>query len=112
MASYRFLVFTNATAGMEQEFERWYAERHLPDVLDVPGFVAAQRFRLVDGGSGELAGFRYLAIYEVESDQPEATLAALRARAGTDAMVISPALDRKAATSLWQAVSPVVRAGS
>lgn len=107
MAHYKFLVLTNAVAGREAEFERWYNEVHLRDVIAVPGFVCAQRFALDDAGTGELSGFRFLAIYDVESDDPQATMAALRARAGTDAMVISPAMDPKAGMSLWRAITPV-----
>jgi hypothetical protein len=108
VASYKFLVLTNATPGMEDEFERWYRERHLPDVLDVPGFVSAQRFRLADAGSGELSGFEFLAIYDVESDDPQAALEQLRARAGTDRMVLSPAMDPKASMTLYEAITPLV----
>ena len=110
MASYKFLVLTNAVPGSEAEFARWYDEVHLRDVLAVPGFVSAQRFALDDAGTGELGGYRFLAIYDMESDDPDATMAALRARAGTDAMVISPAMDPKAGMSRWRAITALHKA--
>ncbi len=91
MARYAYTVFSDAVAGKEEEFNRWYTEQHLDDVLKVPGFVAAQRFRLAQEDAAAPA--RYLAIYEVETDDPQKTLADLNARAGTPAMPISPALD-------------------
>ena len=63
------LVFTNATEGDDAEFNKWYDEVHLKEVLEVPGFVAAQRFQLTDAQTtDEPHEFRYLAIYEVEGD--------------------------------------------
>ena len=106
MATYKYVVFTNAKPGQEAEYNRWYDETHLGDVVDIPGFVSAQRFAIDD--AADFSGYRYLSIYDIESDDPKATFAALMARAGTDAMGISPALDPKASTSLWRAIGPVV----
>ena len=41
MGRYMFLGLTNATEGRDDEFNDWYDNRHLPDVLAVEGFVAA-----------------------------------------------------------------------
>lgn len=46
----------------EEDFNRWYNEKHLPEVLACPGFISAERFEC---GSGQP---RYLAIYELESE--------------------------------------------
>ncbi len=45
----------------EEEFNRWYNEEHLPDLLKVPGFFGARRFVAEEGQP------KYLAFYEVES---------------------------------------------
>lgn len=91
MARYVYTVFSNAVAGREDEYNSWYTERHLDDVLRIPGFVAAQRFRLALEDAAAPA--RYLAIYELETDDPRKALAELQTCAGTPAMPISPALD-------------------
>ena len=85
-----YLVITNPVPGQEAEYNRWYTERHLPDVVAVPGMVAAQRLRVT--GESNLPG-SYVAIYELETDDPSAVLAEVNARAGTNAMPLSPALD-------------------
>lgn len=91
MARYAYTVFSHAVAGKEDEYNRWYSGQHLDDVLRVPGFVSAQRFKLALEDAAAPA--QYLAIYEVETDDPQQALADLSARAGTPAMPISPALD-------------------
>ena len=97
MTKYTFVVMTNSTAGKEEEFNQWYDSHHIPDVLNVPGFVSGQRFRLADaqmGGQGSRA-YKYLALYEIETDDLAGTLKELRARGGTADMVASDAIDLK-----------------
>jgi hypothetical protein len=98
---YHFVVLTNATDGQDQAYNDWYNEVHLPDVLSVPGFVAAQRFKLSQEGPPQDFTHGYLAIYEVETDDLEGAHRALQAASGTDAMVISPALDRDSAVAVY-----------
>src|SRR3546814_6479308 len=60
-----YIVLTNATPGDDEQFNDWYTNTHIPDVLAVPGFVAAQRFRLVDHPAPRPYPFRYLPTSEV-----------------------------------------------
>lgn len=85
-------VYSNPISPQrEEEFNIWYNEVHLAELMQVPGFVAATRYRLADvDGSGAAPGHRYLALYEIEGE-PGAAQAHLRARGGT--MQISDALD-------------------
>ena len=46
----------------EEEFNRWYNEEHLPERLEIPGYISARRFKLEEG-SGVL---KYLCIWELE----------------------------------------------
>ena len=87
------MVLSNAVDGKDDEFNSWYDNKHLPDVLSVPGFVAAQRYtanalQLTEDGP---PAHRYLAIYEIEGDVATA-LAGLGA-AVEAGMFLSPALD-------------------
>src|SRR5258708_30224510 len=97
MAKYTFVVMTNPTAGKEAEFNEWYNKQHIPDVLNVPGFVSGQRFRTADSQMSREAGkgYKYLAIYEIETDDLAATLKELRARGGPSAIVASDAINMK-----------------
>jgi hypothetical protein len=62
------LVLSDAIAGQEAEFNDWYDSRHLAEVLALPGFVAARRFRSADVGGliRRRITQRYVAVYEVE----------------------------------------------
>ncbi|HEX5714190.1 MAG TPA: hypothetical protein VFX85_12835 [Solirubrobacterales bacterium] len=68
MAVHRLIVFSAPTPGKEDEYNDWYNNIHLAEVIEIPGFVAAQRFRLSDE---QLPGFqpsphKYLSIYEFD----------------------------------------------
>jgi hypothetical protein len=95
MAKYTFIVMTNPVAGKEAEYNDWYNQNHIPDVLNVPGFFCAQRFRLADTqfGGGASRAYKYLALYEIETDDLAGTLKELRARGGTPEIVATDALD-------------------
>lgn len=97
------VVLSNPVAGREDEYNHWYTTQHLADVLRVPGFVSAQRFRIAqDDGS---AAWKYLALYEFEADDPAKALAELTARAGTPDMVLSEAMDMQAySVTPWVAI--------
>jgi len=45
----------------EADFNRWYNEEHIPELMSLPGFLSARRFE-VDG-----EGHKFLAIYELEN---------------------------------------------
>lgn len=64
------LVYSNPPAEIsDEEFDRWY-DPHLDEILVVPGFASAQRYRLepqVNTHGLELP-FRYLSLYELEGD--------------------------------------------
>ena len=89
MPRYRFIVLGNAVAGREDEFNEWYDKQHLPDILAIPGFAQAQRFRLAEPSAqvGPAGPYRYLAIYEIETDDVGAVIAGLKdpsGRVGSD----------------------------
>lgn len=95
MSKYTFVVLSNPTPGNETEYNEWYNKVHIPDVLNVPGFVAAQRFRITDAQFGNYAArsHRYLALYEIETDDIKGSLNELQRRLGTSDMVISDGID-------------------
>jgi len=113
MAKYTFIVLTNPVEGKESEYNEWYNRHHIPDVLNVPGFVSGQRFRLGDtqmSRDGNRA-HNYLAIYEIETDDLAGTLKELRARGGTAEIVPSDAIDMKnVATYIFTPVAEKVLA--
>jgi hypothetical protein len=93
MAKYNLIALTNPLEGRDAEFNDWYTNEHLADVLKLPGVTGAQRYRMSDvqhrPGPFE---WKYMAVYEIEIDDIKKTLSALSAASGTDAMPLSPAL--------------------
>ena len=88
MAKHLRVVLTNAAEGKDEEFNRGYNDVHLTDVLKTDGFVGAQRFAL--DALGSESPHRYLALYEIETEDIDATVKGLTESAGT--MVISDAM--------------------
>ena len=93
MTAHRFLVFSEAQPGRDAEFNDWFDNHQLPDVLKVPGFIGGQRFRLQPEGDGVDGVTRYLTIYEIETNDLPATIADLHSRANTPDMPLSDALN-------------------
>ena len=94
MPKYTFMVLTNPVEGQEDTYNDWYTNRHLADVLNVPGFVSAQRFKLADaqrGGSPQ--PWRYLALYQIDTDDLKKTLT------GSDLDAIKSATEKLMAAS-------------
>jgi hypothetical protein len=62
----------------EDEFNAWY-DAHLPEILSIPGFRSAQRYRLdpvvVDDDAP--VRYRFMALYEIEGD-PDQLLVEMR----------------------------------
>ena len=73
------LVFTDCTdPAREQEFNEWYNNTHIPDILQAAGFVAATRYQVLgDPGPGQ---GKFLAVYEVEADDLPAAFAGAQKR--------------------------------
>jgi hypothetical protein len=63
------MALTNPVKGSEAEFEEWYDQRHIGEVLSIPGFVTAQRYRLSPKQrAGVTPQWEFLALYEYDGD--------------------------------------------
>lgn len=97
------LVYSSPTSPeQEAEYNDWYTNKHLKDVVALPGIVGATRYKLekavgLDGIP--TSACTYLAIYEIEGDSVEAMEAAKQALAdglAKGTVDVSPALDGSA----------------
>lgn len=78
-------------------------------MLAIPGIQSAQRFRMSDKSRQQL-GFRYMAIYEIETDDITTIHQAIAARAGTDAMPRSDAMGADRMFLDYEVISPRITA--
>lgn len=110
MPKYNLIVFTNPVAGREDEYNSWYTDTHLGDVLKIPGIVGAQRFRVAehqrDPGPHP---WQYLAIYECDTDDVRSVIAELKARSGTSAMTMSDTLDKERFVYFFEPITEMKR---
>ncbi|MDE2621498.1 MAG: hypothetical protein KGL54_15175, partial [Sphingomonadales bacterium] len=96
------LVMSKGTAGREADYLAWYEDRHLSDVVGVPGVVSGRLCRLVDGASNRQ--WEVAARYEVSTTVGE-VVAGFGAVAGTERMPLTDAID--AAGVLMLAATPI-----
>ena len=101
MAENLFLVLTNPIEGKDGEFNEWYDDQHVPEVLDVPGVVAAQRYDLSEikvPEDEELPAqlppptHRYLVIYELDRE-PDLVMQEFLARVMAGKLSLGQTLD-------------------
>jgi len=91
---HRLIVFSAPKPGREDEYNQWYNDVHLEEVVAIPGFVAAQRFELSED---QLPGFpgsphAYLAIYEFDRP-PGEPLETLAQELESEAITLPDAID-------------------
>lgn len=93
MTRYTLVVFTNPVDGKEDEYNDWYTNTHLDDVLRIPGIVGAQRFArsAIQRDDGPFP-WAYLAIYLYETDDIQGVIAEMKVRGGTELMRMTNAL--------------------
>ncbi|RIA44688.1 hypothetical protein DFR49_2948 [Hephaestia caeni] len=80
---FALLALTNPKDGREDDYDRWYWDRHFPDGRRLPGCFAGRRYLLAEGGAGP---YRHLAIYLYDNDDVGDTLDVLLRIAGTPEM--------------------------
>jgi hypothetical protein len=89
MARYKSIVLTNPKEGRDADFNKFYDEQHLGDVLSVPGFVSAERFKLAHGDGR----WSYMTLYEIETDDVPAMMKETHRRIQSGEMPIGDASD-------------------
>src|SRR5258708_22718166 len=80
---YVMLVFANPIPGREAEFNDWYTNTHMGDLVQLQGWMGAQRFRIVTNVQPRptAAGYAhgYLIIWDLEETEANAALSRMTA---------------------------------
>ncbi len=89
MPKYMLFALNGPTEGEGDEavYNEWYHSVHMPDLLALDGVIAARRFKMV---SNNRADWPYVATYEIETDDINAVLLAMR----DNIRPFSPTFDR------------------
>ena len=79
MTKYLLFAFSDCKdPAREKEFNDWYDNMHMTDMMEVPGFIKATRWMSADNKKNEIR--KYLALYELETDNLEEFNAKMRER--------------------------------
>ncbi len=79
MGRYLLFVFSDCKdPAREKEFNTWYSNMHVPDMLEIPGMIRATRWMSATPKEGQRR--KYLALYEMEADDLQKFDASVRER--------------------------------
>lgn len=93
MPEHLMVIYTNAVEGREKEYSDWYTERHMPDLLKIPGIKSARRFKLAgDQLAPPREAYGFAALYQIDTDDLGTVLETIRSWAGTEKMPRSDAM--------------------
>jgi EthD domain len=101
MAKAMFLAWASPVdEASEAEFNEWYEGTHIPQVRSaIPAITAVHRYRLADltaAPGGAPPARRYLAVYELDTDDVASAAAALGAADAEGRMDMTPTMDLQA----------------
>jgi hypothetical protein len=107
-----FLAYASpVTAERDAELNTWYDEQHLPDVLELPGFTAAQRYTMTGVnmvGRPWITDSPYLTIYEHIHENETAYGAAfgqIRERIATGTVKMTDAIAPNSLMAVYHRIS-------
>jgi hypothetical protein len=79
MAKYLLVVFSDCKdPTREKEFNDWYSDMHVPDMLEIPGMIRATRWMSAEPERSQHR--KYAALYEMETDDIKKFDASVRER--------------------------------
>jgi len=76
MPKHVVVVLSEPVEGREAEFNDWYENTHIQEVLETTGWKSGQRFRL-SAEKGHNCPLQFLAIYEADAENGDAVVARL-----------------------------------
>lgn len=97
MPKYRMIALTRPIEGKDAEYNEWYQNVHMPEVVSMKGFTGARRFKLAQHIQGA-DSFPYAAIYDIETDNLGAMLGQFGEAAASGKMSRSEAMDYASAS--------------
>jgi hypothetical protein len=101
MARYKLVTLTGPVEGREDEYNNWYQNIHLAEVVALPGFKSVQRYRIKQP-LAEHETFPYLAIYDIETDDFDAVLGEMQKRASDGSLSMSDALGQRSYAVIYE----------
>jgi hypothetical protein len=105
MARFSFVVYSNPVEGREQEYNDWYTNQHLKDLLAIPGVISARRFKIsATQIRGAAQPYEYLAIYDIEADDVPSFVQEIARRTANGSIARSTAMASDVLPFFWEAL--------
>ncbi|MFA7556111.1 MAG: hypothetical protein WCY88_17850 [Spongiibacteraceae bacterium] len=111
MKEYVLVVYSNPVPGKEQEYNDWYNNQHLSDVLAQPDYIQARRYKLTDLKLDDAmpdASHQYVAFYHLHTDDPDAALKGMVARVEAGVIGLSDTMAPDFLAYCYAAASPLM----
>lgn len=95
MTKAKMIVLVAAPEGQSAGLDQWYENRHVPDLLAVPGIKAVERFDIgvVLHAPEGAPRWDFVGVYDLEADDIGTVLKEMGSRMGTARMPTSATLD-------------------
>ena len=99
MGKFLMVVTSGAKDGRDAEYNDWYDTTHLHDICSIPGVTSGRRYDAIPQSPNPQPA-PYLAIYEIEADDPGTVMGEMMRRAQAGEFVMSDALNIEQA-QIW-----------
>jgi len=101
LQTYYLVVHGSPTAGKDADYNAWYVQHHLPDMLALPGVISGQRFVLAEDQDRvfDPKTQKYMIIFKIRTNNLKAVFRELERRSKAKLIVMSPAFDGSTVTS-------------
>lgn len=112
MGDYVLVVYSGPVEGREDEYNDWYNNQHLQDVLAQPGYISARRYKLTDMKLDEGmpdASHPYVAFYYLQTDDPQKALDGMKERVQSGVIAMTDAMAPDFLAFCYEAESPLVQ---
>ena len=108
IARYNMIVMSNPVDGHEAEYNHWYQNIHLGEMVALPGIRSARRFRRVRNLK-ETDSYANVAVYDIETDDVDGVLQGVAEAAGKGQLNMSVSIDTgNAYAVIYEECGPVV----
>lgn len=99
------LLVARPKIGREAEYDDWYQQIHVYDLLRSPGFVRADRYRWSDPQPAAMPKqWHFMTIYRLQATNAARDMAHLREIMALPTVIWSDAMDKSAST-IWEPVA-------
>lgn len=99
MGKYLMVVTSSAKPGREDDYNAWYDGTHLAEICSLPGVTSGRRYDAI-AATPHPQPTPYMAIYEIEAEDPTSVLAEMMRRSQAGEMSMNDALDTESA-KIW-----------